>query len=80
VLLALANGRMQRPGVTIGPEALQAAGWPGEKMSHAAGLKRVRTAIWTLRRLGLESVLRTCDDGYLLDPAVPLRLRRFDPV
>jgi hypothetical protein len=41
-------------------------------MRFAAGEQRVRTAIWTLRKLGLGEWLVTRDDGYLLDPAVRL--------
>jgi hypothetical protein len=38
-----------------------------------AGQKRVRTAIWTLRKLGLGTHLVTHDDGYLLEPGVVVR-------
>jgi tetratricopeptide (TPR) repeat protein len=73
VLLALAVAREDHAGAVVSPDALIAAGWPGERLRADAGVKRLRTAIWTLRKLGLEAVLLTRDDGYLLDPRVPLR-------
>jgi hypothetical protein len=53
-------------------EALIAAGWPGERMRADAARQRLRTAIWTLRRLGFEHLLRTSDEGYLLDPSLAI--------
>lgn len=49
---------------------LLAAGWPGERMRAEAGAHRVRVAISTLRKMGLRDVLRTEDEGYLLDLGV----------
>jgi predicted ATPase len=72
-LLTLAEARRDSPGVGLTWEAMAAAGWPGERMRGETALKRVHTAIWTLRKLGLEGVVITRDDGYLLDPAVPIR-------
>jgi predicted ATPase len=73
MLLALVRQRQDRPDVALRQEALLAAGWPGERVQAEAGSKRVRVAVSTLRRLGLETLLVTRDDGYLLDPAVDLR-------
>jgi DNA-binding SARP family transcriptional activator len=72
VLLALARARNDEPGVPLAGEALIEAGWPGERMRADAATKRLHTAIWTLRSLGLEDLLVSRDDGYLLDPEVPL--------
>jgi predicted ATPase len=69
VLLALTAARVDRPGEALTWEALLAAGWPGERPVTDSGLKRVYTAVWTLRTLGLEGVLLTRGDGYLLDPS-----------
>ncbi|MEW5739488.1 MAG: AAA family ATPase [Myxococcota bacterium] len=69
ILLALTSARVDRPGEALSWEALLAAGWPGERPVTDSGLKRVYTAIWTLRTIGLEGVLITRGDGYLLDPA-----------
>jgi hypothetical protein len=70
VLLALADARERTPGLPLGRPEILEAGWPGEKMRFAAGEQRVRTAIWTLRKLGVGASLVTRGDGYLLDPAV----------
>jgi DNA-binding SARP family transcriptional activator len=48
-------------------EALLDAGWPGERVFAAAARKRVRSAIATLRALGLRDLLVTTGDGYMLD-------------
>lgn len=73
VLLVLARERRARPGVVVSPDALVEGGWPGEKMLADARTKRLHTAIWTLRSLGLEGILLTDASGvgYLLDPSVP---------
>lgn len=71
LLIELARARETRPGEALGHEELIAVGWPGERMLAEAARKRLRTAIWTLRRWGLEPALLTRDDGYLLDPYVP---------
>jgi hypothetical protein len=60
--------RLTRPGDALSTESLIEAGWPGERMRHTAGLLRVYSAVRRLRRLGLEHILLTRDDGYLLDP------------
>jgi predicted ATPase len=74
VLLALAEARRDRPGSPLSAEALVHAGWPGERMRAEAATKRLHTAIWTLRSLGLEDLLLTDGEGYLLDPRVLLHL------
>ena len=43
-------------------------GWPDEVATAEAAADRVYWAIRTLRKLGLEHVLLTSDEGYLLDP------------
>jgi serine/threonine protein kinase/predicted ATPase len=72
IVLALAQHRLAHPGEGLGWQELAAAGWPGEKMRTDAALKRVYTAVWTLRKAGLEPVLLTHGDGYLFDPSVSL--------
>jgi hypothetical protein len=72
LLLALAQARLAHAGSVLAPQELVGAGWPNERMRPEAARQRLRTAIWTLRKLGLEPVLLTRDEGYLLDPAVPL--------
>jgi DNA-binding SARP family transcriptional activator len=72
LLVALAEGRRELPGRALSKDELVEAGWPGERMSPEAADKRLRTAVWSLRKAGLEGLLLTRDDGYLLDPLVPL--------
>jgi hypothetical protein len=64
--------RLEHPGDALSADALIESGWPGERMRHTAGLLRVYSAIRRLRRLGLDAVLVTRDDGYLLDPSAPV--------
>jgi hypothetical protein len=74
LLAALAEARRASPGRPLSRDELIAAGWPGERMRADAADKRLRTGIWTLRRAGLEALLLTRDDGYLLDPLVPIAM------
>ena len=76
LLDGLVVARLEQPGAALSAEALIEAGWPGERMRHSAGLLRVYSAVRRLRRLGLESILITRDDGYLLDPAATVIRRR----
>ncbi len=69
----LVDERLARPGSALTAEQLIEAGWPGERMRHSAGLLRVYSAVRRLRRLGLEPLLVTRDDGYLLDGSAPVR-------
>jgi hypothetical protein len=48
---------------------LLAAGWMGERMVRAAAANRLRVAMSTLRKLGLEPILIREAAGYRLDPA-----------
>ena len=72
VLDALVTRRLEEPGVAWSASALLEAGWPGEKVRHESGMLRVYSVIRRLRALGLGAALATRDDGYLLDPAVPV--------
>jgi predicted ATPase len=73
VLAALVAARLARSGEGLPWHALLEAGWPGQRVVPEAALQRVYTAVWTLRKMGLEEVLISRDDGYLLDPALPVR-------
>lgn len=72
ILKVLAQERRAHPGVPVTADTLLHAGWPGERMRADAATKRLHTAIWTLRTLGLEGILLTDERGYLLDPSVPV--------
>ncbi len=76
MLWALAVSRIDKPGVAMSTLELVEAGWPGEKMKHEAATLRVYTTVRRLRALGLDAVLMTRDDGYLLDPEALVGLER----
>lgn len=69
VLLALAETST----TSLSAAQVQEAGWPGEKMFPESAAARVYMAIRRLRELGLESVLLTRDDGYVLSPQLEVR-------
>jgi len=73
ILLGLTRLRRSAPGRAVSTAAVVELGWPGERIATAAAHNRVKVAVATLRRLGLGRVLLTRDDGYLLDPEVPLQ-------
>jgi hypothetical protein len=74
ILAALVTHRRASPGGALSIESLVEAGWPGERLRADAAQNRLYTAVRTLRRLGLDGVLRTAGDGYLLDADVELRI------
>lgn len=68
VLLATLVRQHQRaPDEALSLTALQAAGWPGERLPPRVGANRVHVALSTLRKMGLDPMLRRVDDGYRLD-------------
>lgn len=73
ILVALAKARVESPTKTIGVDALFELGWPGERIPYESQVRRVYTAIWTLRTLGLDGFLLTREEGYLLDPKRQVR-------
>jgi len=68
ILHTLARLHTTERGRALSALELLEAGWPGERVRYEAGMLRVYTAIRRLRKLGLEAVILTRDDGYLLDP------------
>ncbi len=80
ILASLARRRVHAPGTALTLDEVLEAGWPGERVSVEAGAARVYNAIQRLRKLGLESILRTRDDGYLLDADTSTEIaHRQDP-
>ncbi|MEM6927649.1 MAG: hypothetical protein AAF602_12020, partial [Myxococcota bacterium] len=73
LVTALVRARLERPGEGLGVSALVAAGWPGEKVTARSASTRVRVALTALRKAGLRTLLQRGDDGWFLDPSVPLR-------
>jgi hypothetical protein len=77
ILAKLVEARANAPGAPIDRATLRESGWPGERMLEAAARQRVRTALATLRRVGLRDVLRSDPRGWFLDPA-PTALKIVD--
>jgi predicted ATPase len=77
LLQALVRARLEEPSRALTRAELLSAGWPGERIQPArAGANRVYVAVATLRELGLRGLLQSTDDGYMLDPNVPLLVAR----
>jgi hypothetical protein len=74
VLLALAEHHCESPGVPLDRFELVARAWPNERILPDAAATRLRVAVAHLRKLGLRELLRTHEEGYLLDPATVLRI------
>jgi predicted ATPase len=74
ILSALARRRVESPGAALSLDEVLTTGWPGERVDVESGAARVYNAIQRLRRLGLGDILRTRDDGYLLDVETPTAL------
>jgi tetratricopeptide (TPR) repeat protein len=77
IVETLANLRATDASATLDMEELFAAGWPGERVRRTSARSRVYVAISTLRRLGLEQLVRA-ETGYQLDPGVPVVMLRED--
>lgn len=74
ILVGLCRARGESAGKTLGVDELFEIGWPNERIPYESQVRRVYTAIWTLRTLGLEGLLLTRDEGYLLDPKRVVRV------
>jgi hypothetical protein len=64
VLKRLLDEARTAPLATLSVRDLFHSGWPGESIRFTSQVKRVHTAIWTLRRAGLGDVLQTEDRKY----------------
>ncbi len=73
VVQALARARLETPGLALSSASLAAAGWPDEKSLPSSMANRLYVALSTLRKLGLDSLVKS-PDGYRLDPDRPARL------
>lgn len=69
----LTTQRLERAGAGTDVYDLFDIGWPGEVVAPETAGERVYWAVRTLRKLGLEEVLVTTDEGYLLGPRVDVR-------
>jgi predicted ATPase len=73
VLLGLVEARERRPGEGLSLAELFEAGWPGESASADSAANRVYVTLTRLRRLGLEALIKSSDEGFFLDPGVPMK-------
>ncbi|MEM7159114.1 MAG: tetratricopeptide repeat protein [Myxococcota bacterium] len=73
ILDRLTDEHRANPGAGLPLETLLEVGWPGERVMASAGANRVYVALTTLRKMGLRKLLLSRDDGYLLDPATPVK-------
>ena len=67
LLCALAERHIEG-GEPLDVHALFAAGWPGQAIGVEAATHRVYVTLANLRKLGLDEVLLTLEEGYALDP------------
>ncbi|MCP4873451.1 MAG: hypothetical protein GY898_32580 [Proteobacteria bacterium] len=74
VLRCLVRARGDRPGEHVDLDTLPTAAWPNDRSDRDAMANRLYVAIHALRKLGLDAVLLSRGDGYLLDPHVPLKV------
>ena len=72
ILARLVEAHGEAPGRGLDTDQIVEAGWPDEPLHPEAAKSRVYTAIRTLRDFGLRDVLLTTDEGYVLDPDVPI--------
>ena len=73
LLLLLARLRLEQPGAAVDVDGVFEGVWPGERILEEAKKNRVYVAVATLRKAGLEAVLDTRGDGYLIRPAIQVR-------
>jgi hypothetical protein len=73
ILARLVYCHQHQPGHGVPADHLIEAGWPGERMVESAGVNRIHVALNQLRKMGLKECITRNDEGYLLDPAVPLQ-------
>ncbi len=72
ILALLSERRVSEPGRGASVTELFEGAWPGESAAAKGAAARVYVGLGTLRRLGLQGVLLRSDEGYYLDPDVPL--------
>jgi hypothetical protein len=69
---ALVAARLERPGAPLTSADLIAAGWPEDARVCEASTNRLRVTLFRLRHMGLEKILVTTSEGWMLDPAIPV--------
>lgn len=76
VLAGLVQQRISSPGEGLSNAQLFELGWQGEEILPLSAAKRVYTAIWSLRSLGLSSALVYQGEGYMIDPSINVNQER----
>ena len=74
LLALLAEGRAGASDLVVDVDTILGRCWPGQRIGHEAAQRRVHESIRRLRRLGLERVVVTTEEGYALDPKVRLSI------
>jgi len=74
LLKVLVAARFERPGQTLAPDELIAAGWPDEQMLHASARNRLYVALNALRKTGIGADLESEGGGYRLAPSLRIEL------
>lgn len=72
LVAGLAHERIAEPGAAVSASKLVAFGWPGEQIRPDAARLRLRVALTTLRKLGLQDLLRSSRQGWWIDDSVPI--------
>lgn len=72
ILQRLAQHRTDSAGVGLALDSLFEAGWPGVTIAQESASNRVYVALAKLRKMGLKQLLLRNEEGYFLDPDVPL--------
>ena len=80
LLLKLVERQREAPGAGVSLEDLREAGWPGERMAPSSAANRIYVALHQLRSLGLEDKVIRTQDGYLLDPTLPVYHVAIEPL
>jgi predicted ATPase len=75
LLRRLVEERLAAPGRAVPRDELIHAGWPGERIQPEAAANRLNVSLSRMKKLGLRDLLRSRDDGVLLDPSVPCKCK-----
>ncbi|MBK8171727.1 MAG: hypothetical protein IPK60_15455 [Sandaracinaceae bacterium] len=74
IVRKLAEERIVSPSIPVPPQRLVESGWPGENIQPKAAKNRLHVALSTLRKMGLQDALITTPAGYMLNPALTMRV------
>src|SRR5512140_2772821 len=80
LLHKLVDHQRDAPGRGLCLAELREAGWPGERMLPDAAANRIYVAMTQLRKLGLKAWLKRSEEGYFLDPALPVDRMSHEPI